>query len=390
MRWIFVAAVLLTGCAGTFEGRSDKPTYAATLDTIVPRLIAENSIAGVGIAVIKQGRVTWEGYYGEQAPGVPVTRETAFNTASVAKTITAETMLSLAARGQIDLDEPIAPYVQHPDLSKDDRYFGLTPRLLLSHRGGLLNWAYAYDDAILAFDHDPGTRTSYSGAGMELVAQYAAAKTGRPLSELADEAVFAPLGIKNAALGVIPPWAEGHMSQPMDGEGRFRTIGELNPGLEGSSANSAADDFVVTVPAYAKLVASLTTGGSKLAGHAAERETLLASLADDAIYACEPLDWLTCPDAYGHSIGWQVYQWGDHTLLKHTGSDAGEVAFVYASPDMGHGAVIFVNGANGWPVVVRIIEAIGQEPLVADYYRGLFATRLGIELAPLEVWMSEE
>lgn len=57
---------------------------------------------------------------------------------------------------------------------------------------------------------------------------------------------------------------------------------------------------------------------------------------------------------------------------------------------MGHGAVIFVNGANGWPVVVRIIEAIGQEPLVADYYRGLFATRLGIELAPLEVWMSEE
>ncbi len=127
---------------------SDDP---ALLDTAVPELLKKHRVAGAGIGIIRAGELTWTGYYGLQRPGVPVTRETMFNTASMAKTVTAETILRLVSKGAISLDEPIAAHYAHPELADDPRYRLLTPRLILSHQAGLLNWSYDYPDGKLAF-----------------------------------------------------------------------------------------------------------------------------------------------------------------------------------------------------------------------------------------------
>ncbi|MEO1658247.1 MAG: serine hydrolase domain-containing protein [Pseudomonadota bacterium] len=378
---------LLLSLPATFactEADQTTPDIEARLDAMVPALLKSEKAAGVGIAIIRDGELHWSGYYGEQAPGTPVGEATAFNTASVAKTITAETLIALERQGLIDYDEPIADFVEHPELSDDTRYLGLTTQLLMSHRAGLLNWAYAYPDGRLAFDHDPGTRFSYSGAGVELAARYAEAKTGKPLQTLADEYVFAPLGIKEVSLGDIPPWADERIAVPMDSEGSFRPIAELNPLLGDPNAErlGAADDLIVTVPAYAQLITALTSGLGDDEARSA-RQTILTSFEGDPVYDCPDLEDLKCPDAYGHSIGWQIFQYDDHTIVTHSGSDAGENALVYYSPDKKHGAVVFVNGANGWFLMTRIIEIIGDEPLLADYYRGLITTVMGRDMPAL-------
>lgn len=347
------------------------------LDALVPELLREEKAAGVGIAIIRNGSVFWQGYYGEQAPGIVASETTVFNTASVAKTITAETMIALSAKGLIDLDEPISDYVSHPDLSSDPRYALLTPRLLLSHQAGLLNWDYAYEDGVLAFDHDPATRYSYSGAGMELAAQYAEAKTGQSFQELAFTHVLAPAGVSDMSMGVLADWTTRRVAMPMDAEGAYRPIAELNESLARGDANGAADDLLTTVPAYANLLVALIESGWLTDEQIAERERVVTSIAEDAIFQCPDLDWLTCPTRFGHSIGWQVYEYGEHKVIKHSGSDAGENAMVYYSPDTRNGAVILVNGANGWVIMTRIIEIIGDEPLIADYYRGLIETVMG-------------
>ena len=341
------------------------------MTALLPGLLKEQKAAGVGIAVIRDGRVIWTGYYGEQAPGIPVSAQTAFNTASVAKTITAETLLALAAKGQIDLDEPIAGYVSSPDLQRDPRYQLLTSRLLMSHRAGLRNWPYEYSDGKLAFDFDPGTRFSYSGAGVELAARYAEARTGKDLQTLAFENVLSPLGIRDISMGHIPAWAKDRLALPMDNAGRFRTVAELDTSLANDNANSAADDLIVTVPAYATLVAALIAHDWLPAKERDARETILTTLEHDPIYACPREIVVHCPSAFGHSIGWQVYRYGAHAVLIHSGSDAGENALVYYSPDQRDGAVIFVNGANGWVIMTRVVELIGDEPLIGSYYRGL-------------------
>lgn len=75
----------------------------------------------VGAGVIKNGELVWTGYYGEQSPGVPASRQTLFDVASMTKTITAETILRLVAAGRLSLDESMAPYWIDPDLVEDPR-----------------------------------------------------------------------------------------------------------------------------------------------------------------------------------------------------------------------------------------------------------------------------
>ncbi|MEM8770307.1 MAG: serine hydrolase domain-containing protein [Pseudomonadota bacterium] len=386
--FVLVFFVAAYGCAAAKKPVADvdgaaEPFDGARLDRLLPTLIKEERVAGVGIAVIQNGETVWTGYYGEQGPGAPASAQTVFNTASVAKTITAETMIALEAKGLIDFDEPIAPFVAQPDLAGDPRYQRLTSRLLMSHRAGLLNWPYEYEDGRLAFDHDPGARFSYSGAGVELAARYAEAKTGKTLDALASEHVFDPIGVKEMAMGVIPVWADGRLATPMNAAGEYATIEATNPSLAAGDANSAADDLLATVPAYAALIEAMIASDGLSERSKAWRTTVLTSQEGDAVYNCPELQWLECPTAYGHGIGWQVFHYEDHVVVFHSGSDAGENAFVYWSPDTKNGAVIFVNGANGWVVMTRIIELIDDEPLLADYFLALIQVVMGRAVAPL-------
>lgn len=386
--WLFIAILALSSCASKrpdiAEYKLGATTLKERLDVIVPQLIVSERVAGVGIAVIRSGRLTSTHYYGQQGPGIPLSEHTVFNTASVAKTLTAETLIALEKQELVDFDEPIANYIEHPDLSQDERYKQLTARLLLSHRGGLLNWAYEYQDGRLAFDHDPDTQHSYSGAGIELAARYAEIKVGQPLEGMAREFVLAPVDINEMSMGFIPDWAnDGRLAVPMNAEGQFSTIELTNPSLANGDANSAADDLLATVPSYAKLIEALIASGKSDKEKHKMRSTILSTLEDDPVYACPAFDWLSCPTEYGHSIGWQVFRYGDHHVITHSGSDAGENALVYFSPDTETGAVIFVNGANGWVVMTRIMEIINDEPLIADYYRGLIESVLGKPMPPL-------
>ena len=376
--------ILLVGCVNLGPGSQQSASFdPGIMNALMPVLLTEQKAAGVGIAVIRGGRVIWTGYYGEQAPGIPVSEKTAFNTASVAKTITAETLLALAAKGLIDLDESIAGYVSTPDLQRDPRYRLLTPRLLMSHRAGLRNWPYEYPDGKLAFDVDPGTRFSYSGAGVELAARYASAKTGKDLQTLASEYVLSPLGIEEMSMGRIPAWATNRLAVPMDSKGVFRSVAELDESLADDHANGAADDLIVTVPAYATLLSALIARDWLPTKERTARETIVTTLENDPIYGCPQEIATQCPSAFGHSIGWQVYRYGTHTVLIHSGSDAGENALVYFSPDKKDGAVVFVNGANGWVVMTRAVEVIGDEPLIATYYRALVEKVMHQKMPPL-------
>ncbi|NIJ66788.1 CubicO group peptidase (beta-lactamase class C family) [Sphingomonas leidyi] len=374
-----IPALAIAGLAAQPVAARDVTPAAAKLDAAMerwmPDIVRAEKIGGIGIAVIRDGRLIWSGHYGEQAPGVPTSADTAFNTASIAKTVTAETLLALAAARRIDLDEPIAGYVRSPGLDGDPRYKLLTTRILLSHRSGLRNWADDYPDGRLAFDWEPGTRYRYSGAGIELAARYAQARTGMTLRALAAETVLRPWGIAHMAVGELPDWTAGRLALPMGADGRFLDLASLYPGLREGTGLGAAYDLIATTGAYGafleRLIAASRPGSRPESGTRDIREKIVTPLAGDARYGCEPRFTRRCPDRYGYAFGWQVQRYGRHTVLQHTGNDEGETDLVYFSPDRRTGAAIFVNGANGWVPIVRALEIIGDEPELAGYYRGL-------------------
>ncbi|MCH7861809.1 serine hydrolase domain-containing protein [Sphingomonas sp. NPDC092331] len=382
-----IPALAIAGFAAQPLAARDVTPAAARLDAAMarwmPEIVRAEKIGGIGIAVVRDGRLIWSGHYGEQAPGVPISADTVFNTASIAKTVTAETLLALAAARRIDLDEPIAAHVASPDLAGDPRYKLLTTRILLSHRSGLRNWTDDYPEGKLAFDWAPGTRYRYSGAGIELAARYAQAKTGMTLRALTAETLLRPWAITHMAVGELPVWTAGRLALPMGADGRFLDMASLYPGLREGSGLGAAYDLIATPDAYGAFLERLIAASRRGSETRAIRERIVTPLAGDGRYGCELRFTRRCPDRYGYSFGWQVQRYGRHTVLQHTGNDEGETDLVYFSPDRRTGAAIFVNGANGWVPIVRALEIIGDEPELAGYYRGLVEKLLHRRLEPL-------
>ena len=374
---IFVALLaVLTGTA-----RADDPDKGTQLDAAVPRILAKYHTAGAGIAVLRDGRIAWSGYYGDQAPGIAAGKHTMFNGASLAKTITAETTLRLASQGRISLDEPIWPYYVHPALANDPRYKLLTPRIILSHRSGLLNWSYVYPDGKLAFVAAPGARFGYSGIAFEILGRFLEKRLGASFEDIVHDTVFAPLGLTEIAVA-RHDWMNDHLTTPMDSSGHwkpsYRTDAPPDPDHP-IRAWSAAADLFTSVEDYARFFVAVMHDDGLTAEVASARRQIYSPFAGDDDWACAPSLTPDCPREYGFGLGWMIFRYDHNSVVTNGGNDSGENALVYFTPEKpGNGVVVFMNGGgiNSVRAELEIIDTIDPEQKLTAYYRQLIAHHL--------------
>lgn len=348
-----------------------KPPQA--IDTLARSLLAEPNVGAIGLARIESGGVVWSGYWGEDADGDPVGPGTYFNTASVAKTIMAETTLRIADKGLIDLEAPIANHYRHPDLSSEPRYALLTPRILLSHQAALRNWPYEYEDGKLAFIGTPGSgEVSYSGAGITIAMRYLEAKLGRSYPDLVEEHLFAPLGVEGMALGRDDQIA-GNVVNPVGSDGTVFPVftSQADGILLDDGSYNPADNLYATVPGYAAFLVALMADTSLSPATQAERSRVLSTSDSVLGYAClaEPED---CPRPLGFGLGWTIFGEPARTVINRGGNDFGEHAQVYFIPETGEGLVLFMSGGGVFEKGLQMVEAIDPDLLMAKHYRALF------------------
>lgn len=136
---------------------------------------------------------------------VPMERDTIFDLASLTKVVaTTPVVLRLAADGTIGLDDPIGRYI--PEYSTTGPQADMTIRRLLAHTSGMTAWRGVFTEGIgaaaytasLAADQpyrEPGSQVEYSCMGFITLADLVNRVTGRSLDDLAQEWVFAPLGM---------------------------------------------------------------------------------------------------------------------------------------------------------------------------------------------------
>lgn len=319
--------------------------------------------AGLAVVHIVDGEIAWEGYAGEQAPGVPAGPATLFNTASVAKTVTAELALRLAAAGRIALDEPVAGEYVHPHLTEDARYNQLTPAVLLSHQAGLRNWPYQYDDGRLAFIQDPGTGFTYSGVGYEILAEFMARRMDADFNALVRDWVLEAEGLTNDAFLGAAATPQARRAQPMGRDGAY-----ADPG-RGELPPSAADNLFVTAPAYARLMVAMLENTPLPGALAGARRTPIVDTSGHAPCALE--DASECPQAVGQSLGWSVSVFDDAHYVFHGGADWGENAIAVYNVETREGWVILVNGGNGMGVWLDLMAQLAPEEVFFRLIRAL-------------------
>lgn len=179
---------------------------------IVRGLLAENRAPGVSFAVFGNGgRVLFsEGYgisYGDATPGP----DTVFRIASMSKSFTAATILSLVAEGQVRLDDSVERYATsfNPVTSWGNDAMPVTVGMLMSMSSGLATddpWADRQESVPqedlhrlmaqgLRYVFRPGEGFEYSNAGFAILGDVISSVTGRTVPAVVRERFLEPLGL---------------------------------------------------------------------------------------------------------------------------------------------------------------------------------------------------
>jgi CubicO group peptidase (beta-lactamase class C family) len=249
------------------------------------------------------------------------------------------------------LDEPISPYWTDPDLKDNPWAKLLTPRICVTHQTGFPNWRYQTGN-ILKFQWQPGTRFGYSGEGYDYVAHFAERETGRPFEELAQQYVFAPIGMKSTSY-TPRPWWSGRQAKPVESEPRTKW--------------SAADLLRTTVEDYARFVVSVMHNDGMRPDLASERVQISRNLTTPEMESvlCElAKDPGHCTVSIGFGLGWRIVRINGETIVDHTGADSDVKTFAFFIPKQQIGAVIFTIGPDvGHEIIDKVLGTLYPDPL---------------------------
>lgn len=185
---------------------------AADLQRFIPEYLRQERIPGASVALVRDGEVVWTEGFGlaNTLTRKRVTADTVFEVASNSKVVTAYIALRLVDQGLLSLDEPLNSYLSESWLPPSPYRDAITLRHVLSHTSGLGHNTKSRESRFA-----PGEGHAYSAIGFTYLQAVLEEVTGRPLEDLAQELVFAPLGMPDSSFtsrpGIAPRTANGHL-----------------------------------------------------------------------------------------------------------------------------------------------------------------------------------
>lgn len=226
------------------------------------RAMSSTQARGVAVALIENGQVVAVRSQGERnagaanTSGAPLQTDTVMYAASLTKAMFAYLLMQLVDEGRIDLDRPIAEYLdrplpQYPDdrrygpwsgLAGDDRWRRITPRILLTHSSGFANFAFLEPDGRLRMHFDPGTRYGYSGDGIMLLQFVIEQGLGIDVQRELERRFFDRLGMTRTSATWRPDFA-GNLADGWDIDGKPQPHDERSRSRMAGSIDTTIDDF---------------------------------------------------------------------------------------------------------------------------------------------------
>ncbi len=194
--------------------QSPADTLTAQVAKIFQKMNAPDS-PGCALGIVKDGQLIYKRGYGmaNLDYNIPISPQSVFHIASISKQFTAMSILLLAKRGKLSLDDDIHKYL--PELP---RYQSpITIRHLIHHTSGIRNFiqlaelagmhasnVHLTDDDFLGLiarqkelNFKPGDEEVYSNSGYFLLGLIVKRVSGESLREFAGETIFKPLGMTN-------------------------------------------------------------------------------------------------------------------------------------------------------------------------------------------------
>lgn len=337
-----------------------------TLKLPLTRWMDALAVSGVSIAVIEDYRVAWAKAYGVTTSGPhgsPVTPNTIFQAASIAKPVTALAVLHQVERGTIDLDIDINEYLQSWKLPGSELQDGatVTIRHLLAHTGGITPGGfpgYARNAALPGIVQvlggvapatnsaarvvaKPGSEVAYSGLGYSLLQLALEDRLDQSFESILQDTVLRPLELHDSTFvqvlseADVARAARGHLGVGSALEGGWR----VNPEL-------AAAGLWTTPTDLAKLVIDVATSKRDGSGRLLSRDSARRMLS---------------PHRDEMGLGFVVRGDDAQGYFAHSGGNPGYFAHFEMLADTGQGIVIMTNSEAGQALASLIIASVASE-----------------------------
>ena len=183
------------------------------LEQTISKLREDYHVAGISVALIKDGQLVSAEGYGERnvEKGLPMTAGTVMPIGSITKTFTSLALAMLADEGKLDWDEPVITYIPWLRLSDPLLTENVTARDLMCHRTGTpkydLQAIYAANDDKRAMVRSLEylqtfaplrTRFMYSNQMVSLAGYLVDALSGKSYEDFVRERIFTPLDMKSS------------------------------------------------------------------------------------------------------------------------------------------------------------------------------------------------
>ena len=369
MLTLSIASTLLASSRGVAQNAPARAAHSsaspdpaiARLEKRIPELMREGDVPGLSIALLRNGKPSWVGNFGVKNTRTkePVTDDTVFEAASLSKPVFTYAVLKLIDQGKLGLDVPLSNYLAKPYLEGDDRLAKITTRIVLSHRTGFRNWRG--DGNPLKIYFLPGERFSYSGEGFIYLQTAVEQITGKPLNDVMNELVFAPLCMVSSSY----VWRSD-----FDARTAYGHDADANPtNLRKDNHFNAAASLNTTAHDYALFLAAILQGTGLKPATLDEMETPQIAV-NPACTNCTDRTAKELSKTISWGLGWGIERDGGSESLWHWGDNGAFKCFVVADPAHKSGAVLFTNSENGLAIAPAVFhEATGRIPLAFTWLK---------------------
>jgi D-alanyl-D-alanine carboxypeptidase len=315
------------------------PQSAASLQAVLDKIVADGAPDAIAAVITPDG--TWSGAAGTDGPnGRAATADDSFAIASISKVFTGALIMRLVEQGKIDLDHPLADYLEGVDTDTNNA----TVRQTLEMWGGFGDTPSSAFDEVYA---DPGrvwatadvvskigapltpagTEYHYSNPGYKLLGFAAEQATGKSLGTAMGEAVLDPAGASEIWMQdpdhLTPqPWA-----LPLEGsEGPL----DLAAYGQGGALPCLSDStFSLNAAGMASTASGLATWGWQLfSGQILQPQSLAAMMTFDSDLSGLGVEMIT-------DFGVPAY--------GHAGSKPGYASLLTVLPETNTVIVMFIN-----------------------------------------------
>lgn len=263
--------------------------------------------------IIYQNAIGWADYLHRDSLKI----NSVFELASVTKPFTATAILMLVEAGKLRLNQDVREF--YPDFPYD----GITIKMLLTHRSGMMNYVYFTDNIWKAEKRDerkgmtnlevmgliakykpapynkPDKRFHYNNSNYMVLAAIIEKVAGKPYAQFMKEEIFTPIGMKNTAV-----YSKAVYDKiPVDVVGHDRIW-----------RRSVAQNFL-DGPVGDKGIYS-TVQDLYLFDQAMRKNRLLKKKTLDSAYA--PHNNME-RGHFNYGYGWRTFEGGGHKVVYHTG-----------------------------------------------------------------------